>query len=93
MTDPAFLVASLSPALITCTQSLSGGVAQKSANRLGPGSSFCSRVVHRRQKARQGGEIIRLSRTLDAVVSPMRGDLQVTPDSKWLMGVMAAVNA
>ena len=31
--------------------------AQKSANRLGPGSSFCSQVVHRRQAARQGGEI------------------------------------
>ena len=32
--------------------------AQKSANRLGPGSSSCSQVVHRRQEARQGGEII-----------------------------------
>ena len=32
--------------------------AQKSANRLGPGSSFCSLVVHPRQEARQGGEIV-----------------------------------
>ena len=32
--------------------------AQKSANRLGPGSSFCSQVVHRRQEARQGGGIM-----------------------------------
>ena len=32
--------------------------AVKSAKRLGPGSSLCSQVVHRRQEARQGGEII-----------------------------------
>ena len=34
--------------------------AQKSANCLGPGCSFCSQVVHHRQEARQGGEIIML---------------------------------
>ena len=44
-------------ALLQCDFAVHRHIAQKSANRLGPGSSFCSRVVHRRQETRQGGEV------------------------------------